>query len=49
MTRISSVSRIFQTNCKLFVCAKRKNKKQKEIFHLVDPRTLWNKAAETIL
>ena len=40
MTRVCSVSRIFQTNCKLFVCAKEKNKKQKEIFHVVDARTL---------
>ena len=48
MTGICSVSRIFQTDCKLFVCTKEKNKKQKEIFHLVDPRTLWNKGAETI-
>ena len=39
MTTICSVSRIFQTNCKLFVCAKEKNKRQKEMIHLVDPRT----------
>ena len=32
-TRICSVHRIFQTNYKLFVCAKEKQ----EIFHLVDP------------
>ena len=37
MTKVCSVSRIFQTNCKLFVCAKeKKNKKQKDIFHMVD-------------
>ena len=40
MTRICYVSRIFQTNCKLFVCTKEKATKQKEIFHLVDTKTL---------
>ena len=29
-------------------CVQNKNKKQEEIFHLVDPRTLQNKAVETI-
>ena len=46
-TKICSVPRIFKTKCKLFMCAKG-NTKQKEIIHLVDPRTLQNKAEETI-
>ena len=29
-------------------CVRKENTKQKEIIHLVDPRTLQNKAAETI-
>ena len=32
-----------------WLCMQKKNKKQRDIFHLVDPRTLQNKAAETIL
>ena len=44
MTRICSVYRIFQTNCKNFMLAKeKKNRKQNEICHLVDPRTKQRK------
>ena len=46
MTRICSVSRMFQTDCKLFVCTKEKTETKRDIS--VDPRTLGNKAAETI-
>ena len=45
MTRICSVSRIFQTDCKLFLCAKEKNGKQKEIFRLVDPQNLVERSS----
>ena len=31
MTRICSVSRIFQTNCKLFVCAKEKQDAKRDM------------------
>ena len=31
MTRMCSVSRIFQTNCKLFVCAKEKTRNKRDI------------------
>ena len=46
-SKICSVPRIFKTKCKLF-SVRKENTKQKEIIHLVDPRTLQNKAAETI-
>ena len=48
MKRMCSVSIIFQTDCNFFCVQKKKSNKQKEIFHLVDPRTLWNKGAEII-
>ena len=45
-TKTCSAPRMFKTNCKLLM--QKENTKQKEIIHLVDPRTLRNKAAETI-
>ena len=44
--KICSVPGIFKTNCKLFVSAKGKHKTKRDP---ADPRTLQNKAAETIL
>ena len=37
MTRICSVSKIFQTNCKLFVCAKEKTGNKKRYFTWLTP------------
>ena len=37
MVRICSVSGIFQTNCKLFVCAKEKTRNKKRYFTWLTP------------
>ena len=51
MTRICYVSRIWQTDCKLFVCAKEKTRNKQRYFTWLTPEPCgsWNKAAETIL
>ena len=42
-TKVYSVPSILKSTLKLMMCAKKKNTKQKEIFHVVDPRTKQQK------
>ena len=49
MTRICSVSRIFQINCKLFVCAKEKTRNKKRYFNWLTPEPCRTKQRKHLL
>ena len=49
MTRICSVSRIFQTNCKLFVCTKEKTRNMKRYFTWLTPEPCRTSSGNNLL